>query len=207
MAAKTVLQLFTEGSLLGLGTGLSCAAFCIPVLFGLSSRNIHTITNTNDTMFFLLGRFIAYTVVAFVFSTIGVQVQHFRWLKTISEFLIAVFLFYWGIKGFLDVNKYSPNCHIKKYAKTVPIIAGIITGFSPCPPFIIGISRIIALGNIINGVVFFIGFYISTSLLLLLGLLTGLAEFKKEIRIIICHISIIMSLIFFIRIFFSFTHI
>ena len=84
----------------------------------------------------------------------------------------------------------------KKYAKTMPFIAGILTGISPCPPFIAGVTRIIALASPLIGLIYFSGFYLSTSLFLIPGLFSYIFKYKKELKILAVFISIIFGIIF-----------
>ena len=67
-------QFFTEGSILGFATGISCAIFCLPVLIGLTSRNVNNITPVIDIIYFLAGRLFAYIFVGIFFSFIGIAV-------------------------------------------------------------------------------------------------------------------------------------
>jgi len=52
MFSADYFKYFLEGIILGLGTGVSCAVFCIPVFAGLASRSIHNITPILDLFFF-----------------------------------------------------------------------------------------------------------------------------------------------------------
>jgi len=189
-------QFFTEGSLLGFATGISCMVFCIPVLVGLTSRNINHITPVNDILFFLTGRLLAYILVGIIFSLIGMHFKFIGSFEAVSKFIIAGLLIYWGITGFIESDKEKGNCSIKRFSKSTPFFAGILTGLSPCPPFIAGITRVIGLGDVFMGIIYFLGFYLTTSLFLIPGFITGLAKYKKELKLIAAFVSIIFGIIF-----------
>ncbi len=189
-------QFFTEGSMLGFATGISCAVFCLPVLIGLTSRNVNNITPVIDIIYFLAGRLFAYIFVGIFFSFIGMHLKFASIIDVVSKFIITVLLVYWGIKGFIETDNENKNCSIKKFSKTVPLLAGMITGISPCPPFIAGITRVIGVGDIFMGILYFTGFYLTTSIFLIPAFVTGLAKYKKELKLIASFVSIIFGVIF-----------
>ena len=192
------IQYFSEGIFLGLVTGLSCAVFCMPVFIGLTSRNLNNITPVINLVFFLIGRLIAYILVGIIFSVIGMQLKIISFLEFVSKFIIGGLLIYWGIKGFLEIDREKLNCNIKKFIKVTPFFAGILTGISPCPPFIAGITRVMVIGKVLAGVLYFLGFYITTSLFLIPAFITGLVKYKKELKLIMSYSSIIFGIIFLI---------
>jgi sulfite exporter TauE/SafE len=192
------INYFFEGSLLGLVTGSSCAVFCVPILLGITSRNINKITPAIDLVTFLIGRLIAYIGVALVFSFIGEYIKLFYSIKSIIKIIAGVFLMYWGIRGFFKTSKDESVCLNKKFSNAVPFIAGILTGISPCPPFITGVTRVVLLASPLIGIIYFMGFYLSTSLFLIPGLFTFFFKYKKELRVIALFISVIFGVIFFL---------
>ena len=195
---SNLFNYFIEGSILGLATGVSCAAFCLPVLLGLTARNVNNATPLIDLSFFLLGRLISYLLVALIFSYLGVYLSIFAVAKSIIKIMIAFILLYWGIKGFIKIDKNEGLCMTKKYAKTMPFIAGVLTGISPCPPFIAGITRVVNLASPLIGTIYFIGFYLSTSIFLIPGLFSYIFKYKKELKILAIFISIIFGIIFLV---------
>jgi len=202
MIISDLLKYFFEGAALGVAAGVSCAVFCIPVMIGLASRNPNNITPVVDFLFFLLGRLIAYLFIAVFFSYIGMKLSFIDSLKTISKIIISILLIIWGVKGFIRSDKEESSCRIKKFTKAVPFIAGILTGISPCPPFIAGITRIFDIGNVLFGVIYFLGFYFTTTIVLLPALSTALIKYKKELKILASLVSIIFGVVFlFIGIF------
>ena len=191
-----IFKYFLEGFMLGLTVGISCVFFCFPVLIGLASRNINNIRPTLDISFFLTGRFIAYIIIAVLFSFIGLQLKDYIKYDFILKFIISIILIIWGIKGFKNSDN-NKTCLIKKNNKTIPFFAGILAGLSPCMPFIAGITRLINIGNIYTGIIYFSGFFISTSLFMLSGLSLELLNYKNELKILASIISFLFGFIFF----------
>jgi sulfite exporter TauE/SafE len=203
---NNIIEFFIEGCLLGLASGISCGVFCLPVLIGLTARNIKTLTPVNNLLFFLLGRLISYLFIGILISFIGEKIRIINNFEIFINFFIGIILFVWGIKAFIEVDKENKNCPVRKISNTAPLIMGLITGISPCPPFIAGALKVLTIGKPLYGLIFFIGFYITTSLFLLPGLFTFLLKFKKELRVIAGFISIIFGIIYFIIAIFSFFH-
>lgn len=193
----TLLKYFFEGLTLGLTVGLTCMVFCIPVLIGLASRDINNIKPVIDFVFFIAGRFISYIIVALLFSIIGIYFNIYYKFDFIFKLSIAIILIIWGIRGFIESDKEKKICVTKKFSNAIPFFAGILTGLSPCAPFIAGITRLVNIGNIFYGLVYFFGFFISTSIFMVPGLGTGLLKFKKELKIIASITSLLFGLFFF----------
>ena len=181
---------------LGFAAGFSCAFFCVPVLLGLASRNINEITPLRNLVYFLAGRFAAYLAIALLVSVIGMRFAHSNVIDFLSRLFIAFLLVFWGIKGFRESDKEKSQCSTVKFSKAVPFIAGLLTGISPCPPFIAGITRVFSLGNIYGGVLFFLGFYLATSLFLIPALSVIFLKYKKELKITASLISILFGFFF-----------
>jgi sulfite exporter TauE/SafE len=58
-----------------------------------------------------------------------------------------------------------------------PVIVGFLSGISVCPPFALALSRAFASGGVLQGIGFFVAFFLGTSIYLLpfvpLSLLSG----------------------------------
>lgn len=195
------ISLFFEGSVLGLTTGISCAVFCIPVLIGISLWDEKS-KPVKNLLLFLGGRFISYLLFALILSIIGENIKNIK-VDFIINPLIGALLIFWGFKFLFGKEKDKTNCSIKRFSNLTPFLMGIITGISPCPPFIAGGLKILSLGSPLSGVIYFIGFYITTSFFLLPSLLTVFIKYKKEIKIIAGFISIIFGSIYLISGLFS----
>lgn len=188
--------MLTEGSLLGLSTGTHCACFCIPIFIGFSSRNISNHTPLSNMLLFLGGRFIAYLTIGCIFSFIGMRLSITYYWTALINFVIGLFLIIWGTKGFNETGSQNFCCNRKRSFLLFPFIAGILTGGTPCPPFLAGIARVLSTENVLAGGIFFVGFYVTTSIFILPGLISWLIKYKIELKYIASFVSIIYGLIF-----------
>ena len=184
---------FTEGIILGATTSISCFIFCLPVFLGASLNNKNS--SLINFSFFTLGRFTAYLIIGAIASIIGKELLHISFFDSSAKIATGVLLLYWGIKGFSLENK---KCVVKKKACFNPVAAGFLIGISPCPPFLAGIALAMSSGSINKGIVFFIGFFISTTFLLIPFISLGLVKYKEELKIISQFISIISGGLFLI---------
>lgn len=190
------LKFFIEGLGLGLTVGVTCMVFCLPVIIGLASRSINKINPIFNFSFFVLGRFFAYLLIAVTFSIIGIKLKEYSNFDFLLKFAVAILLILWGIKGFINIDNENKICPVKNLKKPIPFFAGVLTGLSPCAPFAAGVTRVISIGNILTGVIYFFGFFISTSIFILPGLSIGLVKYKKELKIIVSLISILFGIFF-----------
>jgi sulfite exporter TauE/SafE len=193
-----MLNFFIEGTILGLTAGISCAFFCLPVFAGLSSRDINNIHAVTNVLYLILGRFFSYIFTGIFFSIVGMEIKQIVKFDFIAKILIGLLLVIWGISGFTESDKEKKSCPAKKYQKAIPFITGLLTGLSPCPPFIAGIARVVIIANIYDGMLYFTGFFLTTSIFLIPGFFTGLIKYKKELKIIASFVSIIFGLFFLI---------
>lgn len=189
-------KILIEGIVLGLTTGLSCMGYCLPVLYGLNSRNVNERCGLRNTVYLLIGRLIAYLLVAVVFSVLGMRFKGVENVKTVFKIISGLLLIYWGVRGFVTTDKNNGSCVIKKMNRLLPILMGLLTGISPCPPFFAGVARVTAMGDVSAGVIYFSGFFITTSMFLLPGFITGIFQYRYEIKIITSVFSTIFGCFF-----------
>jgi sulfite exporter TauE/SafE len=63
----------------------------------------------------------------------------------------------------------------------IPFFLGVFSGLNPCPPFLVGVARLLTLNNVLGGVVLFIAFFLGTSVYMAPLLFVSL--FNKSARI------------------------
>jgi sulfite exporter TauE/SafE len=176
---------FLKAGLLGLSTGLVCMATCapalIPVLIGEKSATTHN--RYQAFVYFLSGRLIAYMLVGVLASLLG---QTF--LPRISGRLNGIIFICLGLLLVLfAVMNGFPHlsfCHLIAShwpGRHVPLITGLLLGLSPCPPFIAAITDVVLNGHVFYGVLFFLTFFVTTSLFLIPFAVFGLLSRYEEI--------------------------
>jgi sulfite exporter TauE/SafE len=197
---------FPEGIILGLGTGTICLAYCgpvlIPYLFG-ENRNIPT--NFYYVFLFLTGRLAAYIAVGFIAGTAGTLFLQPSGLKIlfigISYIVLSVLLIIYGFYQFKEVCLGKTQTKFAlKYAKNrpflVPIIGGILTGVNICPPFILAITKAAAAHNIGDSILFFLLFFLGTSVYFIPLPFIGIFKRQQVLRIIGKFASILAGLLY-----------
>ncbi len=181
-------NIIIEAFLLGISTGVYCFSQCgivlVPYIF--SEENTKIKDNSIAVFKFLLGRFFAYLLIGALIGFLGQTVND--GFLTIPESILGkiVGVSYITLSLLLILNATS---HLKKNGnycrkynryKTylhLPVILGLITGINVCPPFLLAATKVFELGNTVSGMLFFLVFYVGTSLFLLPFSFSGV--FKK----------------------------
>ena len=164
-------SLFSEGFLLGLSTGVYCLASCLPVLAPYLLAGGSSLWKANSLIFlkFLAGRFLAYMLFALAAVSLGKLSGHYLPPRVLAAgmALTALLMFYSLFSGHL---KKQASCFASLPAawaeKRIPFLLGFLTGINICPPFAAGLLRLVGLADIFKGLVYFGGFFVSTSLFL-----------------------------------------
>ncbi|MCK5218584.1 sulfite exporter TauE/SafE family protein [bacterium] len=161
-----------EGFLLGLSTGTFCAAHCLPValpfIFSEDIRNAGQ--NARLVGLFLLGRFIAYLLAGFLLGMVGGYTMHYldpmiqRRATALVYCLLGLIMLFSGLMYNFPKLQFC-NIYKKIYRPgRGAMVYGFLTGISPCPPFIAAASRVLEKGGIWSGVLYFMLFFVGTSI-------------------------------------------
>lgn len=173
-------QLFGEGFFLGISIGMTCLATCLPVIFPYLLRDKRrTFKSLIVVLWFLLGRFIGYIIFGALAGALGGDVpDNLRRIITAVAFI--------ALGGFLIQQAFKKSsiggaCPAKKWGKGVshPLLLGLLLGLSPCPAFLLAVSRAVEAGGALSGMILFAGFFFGTSVFFLpMGFIGELARFK-----------------------------
>ena len=185
-----------NGFLLGLSNNIGCLAVCSPVLlpFLLSER-----TNPLFPILkFLAGRLIAYLFFAAFFGTVGMYFEGRINPKVFA--VLTVILSVWLI-GFAlgSINLNLSVCRTANRffkGENFPFLAGIVMGLNLCPPFLLGLNKILEMGSVSASIIFFLGFYLGSSLWVALLIILGPASKLKPVRLSAQAISILVGLFY-----------
>jgi sulfite exporter TauE/SafE len=181
---------------LGLTNGLSCIGLCLPVaLPTIAGTKTTTLTGSIlRVLIFLLGRLIAYLFFGFLAGLIGVTLQRFPffhfWIIPILYLLLALLLIIYGITGlnpfphFTLCRLMQPHLNSSRFL----FLLGFLVGLSPCPPFLLALVNVIDIAGILNGIFFFLFFFLATSIyflpLIFVGYLARFDLFRTAANII-----------------------
>ncbi|MEW6262891.1 MAG: sulfite exporter TauE/SafE family protein [Thermodesulfobacteriota bacterium] len=182
------------GFLLGLSLGTSCLLYCAPVLMPyLLGRGQKVWSNLAEVGLFLLGRLIGYLVFGLAAWGVGRSLLEAAGPRDIvfgSAFLIlAVLLLF---QGFFKTEKDCPAGRAEgRFSKIMaiwpaplPLAAGLVTGLSLCPPFLLAFTHAAAAGGLFQSVWFFVMFFLGTSVFFLPAPLVGFLRVYPSLKII-----------------------
>ncbi len=162
-----------QGLLLGLSSGAVCIAYCAPVLVPyLLGEGRNTRNNFFVVTEFLLGRLSGYLVFGIL-----AWVTSRMLLEKVSQRGLLLGLIYLVLSGFLasyGLGKKAGSCvarSLKSFwsreairdSGILPPLLGFVTGLNLCPPFLLAFTGATSAGSLAGSVVFFLFFFVGTS--------------------------------------------
>jgi sulfite exporter TauE/SafE len=177
-----------QAALLGLSTGLYCATACFPMLISacFSRAGNGRLAAAKGVGQFLLGRLAAYLVVGAAAGLAGFLLGRFH---VAADLLVStVYLVSGGLMAVYGIVESFP--HVKACAamsrgfrtSTYMLVLGFLTGLNLCPPFVLAFSAAADLGGVAKAVLFFLVFFLATSVYMLPFLFSGLAAKRVSVR-------------------------
>ena len=199
-----ISEVVTEGFILGLSTGIYCLSACGPfvVPYLLSEGKGKIKGNLGFILEFMLGRLIAYLLFSLVMSFLGIHYQTIipPQLISIALVLSSLLLITYALTKNLPQWRFCKWLNFYTPISRVPFFLGFLIGFNICPPFLIGLMRLLELGNIKLGVLFFLSFFSGTSIYMWPLILLGpLATWIDRLRSIASLAALISGCWFFIN--------
>jgi sulfite exporter TauE/SafE len=188
--------------LLGLSTGLFCAGFCLPlaapVLFARQKQGIGG--SAGGVGLFLLGRLAAYLLVGLGAGLLGGLLSRLWSVKAVLLPVLYVLLGllmvgYALIQSFPNLSlcrRLSPKLESNWYL----LALGFLAGINICPPFLLAIAAAIDAGGVLNAVVFFLVFFVATSVYLVPLLFAGGVTRFRIVRVVARVMAVVAGLYF-----------
>lgn len=196
----------SEGVLLGLGTGSACIASCGPVLIPyLLGENKGIGRNFSYVFLFLTGRLVAYLTIGLVAGIAGKLIfqpsSYMVVITGISYLLLSALLIYYGFFQFKEVCMGKAQTkialkHFKGMPYMAPLIGGLLTGLNVCPPLILAATAAAATHSIFNSLIFFMMFFIGTSVYFIPLPLIGAFKKQQALRVIGKFAAILAGLLY-----------
>ncbi len=97
--------------------------------------------------------------------------------------------------GIMGAKRFGLCARLKSAGAAAPFLLGFLMGVNICPPFLISIGYIVDVGGVLNGILYFVLFFIGTSVyfipLLFLGQLGRFDRLKFSARISAIAVGII----------------
>jgi len=183
-----------NGFLLGLSTGIFCLSYCAPIFLPQLMSQKDKLKGWGVFIKFNLGRLVAYIIFGAVFGWLGAE-HHSQFLQYFTRWIIiilSILLILYGLG--LTLPKLKWCAWTKKIQ--LPFVSGFLLGINICPPFLLALTYNFQQAGIISGVIFFIMFFIGTTVYLIPLTFFGLLTNKKWIRQSARLAAIIVGLIF-----------
>lgn len=186
--------------MLGLSTGIYCVGACfvffMPYLLVEGRQKVSE--NLKKISSFMLGRFIAYIAFAFIMGFIGASYRNIFTAKFSHICLTAaslLMLIYSLTHNFRDSN-FCAGLVRGFSLMRVPFFLGLFTGLNPCPPFLVGTTRLLTLDNILGGVILFTAFFLGTSVYIIPLVFVSYLNKSERIKRIGLMVALLSSLWF-----------
>jgi len=195
----------SEGFILGLSTGVVCLAYCGPVLipFLLSEANT-LLNNTYTVLLFLTGRLIAYGIVGLLSGLAGAKLMQpssgqsvfFGILYIILALLMIAYGFFRFREICLGRTRIAGKVYFQRWPYLVPVAGGFATGINLCPPFLLAITGALQSGAVLKSLLFFLLFFVGTSLYFIPLPFIGFFRRQQVLRIVGKFAAIIAGIIY-----------
>jgi sulfite exporter TauE/SafE len=174
ISIELINEAILSGFLLGLSIGTICMGTCLPVLIPFSIENSAS-HSESTSMYkflgkFLFGRFISYLVFGLCVGYMGSLLQKsiLNKIGLVVIIVLAVLLMAYGLGIKLSYHEFCKTAFKYSKSKKFPLILGILTGINLCPPFLLAIFYSFERSTTpLFGMIFFMAFFVSTSLFLL----------------------------------------
>lgn len=179
-----MIQLVLEGWLLGLSTGPyclgACAPFVVPYLFAEGRSDWRK--NAKVIGEFLLGRLLAYLLFGAIVGWIGglLRPHLTQQIASASLGLTSLLLLVYAVTQQMPQWKICAWILHSLPRIRIPLLLGFLIGINVCPPFFVAVARLLQVGQITGGVIFFFGFFAGTTLYMLP--LLGLTPLTSKVR-------------------------
>lgn len=185
-----------NGLLLGLSTGLFCLAYCLPIFGPLLLAEQRSLKNSFAWLIkFSLGRLIAYCLIGALVGYLGLKIEsqllhNLAWLILIILGLLMIFYA-------LGLLKSKPwFCQSLRKIR-LAWLAGFLVGLNICPPFLIALPYAFNLKGTLAGLLFFLMFFLGTTLYLIPATFLGFLTKYQILRQIARISAFLVGLIFF----------
>ena len=196
-----MMEVLLHGIILGISTGLFCLGYCAPVLVPLLMSEKRGLTQNALVICELaLGRLFAYLVVGAAAGYLGMQLEGptFEIMIGAAMVIMSALLIIYATTGMQ--NRPIPHIFnpLKMRNPRFPWLFGFLTGINICPPFLLAISCAIGQGNIAGGMLLFGGFFVGTSVYLVLLLPLGYLGRWQNVRQIALITALLSGVFFFL---------
>ncbi|MBF0511690.1 MAG: sulfite exporter TauE/SafE family protein [Candidatus Omnitrophica bacterium] len=199
------MSFFIQPFLAGLSVGFFCLSYCFPFLASLmASEQRERSKNMKLFLNFMLGRFFGYLLFGFVISWAGERLQFpfLHMAANLALILISLVLLLY-MTGLI---KKDERCLIGRCPYKNTLVMGFLMGINICPPFLMSLTYVFSLHSMLGGTLYFLIFYLASSLYFLPVFFIELLAKIKEFRIMARLSGILCACLFIIYGIYSIGH-
>lgn len=181
-----------EAFILGLSNGATCITYCAPMLVPyLLGEGKGILRNSVLTAQFLSGRLVGYllfAIFAWVINRSILQGMNKPDLIMGPAYIVfSMLLIYYGFFHTRAPCTTTCTTGLRQRLLTIwpgslPLIAGLVTGLSFCPPFLLAFTSAVEKTTVLQSMFFFFAFFLGTSIFFIplpfSGLLRGFAALR-----------------------------
>ncbi len=180
--------LVLKAFLLGLSAGVFCIGFCLPLVgpLLLADEKAGITRSASRIGLFLAGRLAAYLVFGIVFGALGARLSQV--LPNRALFLAVVYCLLGMLAIVFGLVQSFPQfglCRLvlpRASSGWYLAVLGFLAGVNLCPPFLLALTAVLDTGGGLRGALFFLVFFMATSVYFLPLLFTSLASRFSSVR-------------------------
>ncbi len=195
-----------EAFLLGISSGTYCVFNCAPAAVPLFlSEDMDRKSNWNRLTLFLTGRLLGYLIFGFLIGLFGAYAMGYfdpfiqQKFESVNMIVLGTVLLFTGLPS---NKKGKVECLRKIFNNSkplAPLIIGLLTGMSFCPPFFVAAARVFGTEGSFGGLIYFFFFFLGTSVFILpFGGFFLLSRFRNAVRAIGGYLRLLIGLYFII---------
>jgi len=172
--------------LLGISTGIFCFTYCVPFIAPyLVSEERKLGKNFRLILEFIFGRLGGYILFGAIFGYLGEKISNraVNFILIISLMLLSVVLIIYAL-GFLKSKGIFCSAKYIKFRAKTPLLMGFLMGINICPPFLMSLAYVFTLHSALRGMIYFLMFFVGTTLYFLPVTFLGFLGKMKEFRLI-----------------------
>jgi len=195
-----IKEVLIQPFLLGLSVGIFCLSYCVPFIAPyLVSEKRKLKKNFKIILEFLLGRLGGSVLFGAIFGYLGEKIiSQTADLIFIGVLMLLSLVLIFNALGFLKPKGIFCSAKYTKLRTKTPILIGFLMGINICPPFLMSLAYVFTLHSAIKGIVYFIMFFLGTSLYFLPITFLGQLGKMKEFRLIARIAGLIVGIAFLI---------
>jgi sulfite exporter TauE/SafE len=175
--------------LLGISVGIFCFTYCVPFIAPyLASEERKIGKNFRIILEFIFGRLGGYILFGAIFGYLGEKIsnQVVNLILIIFLIFLSLVLIFYAL-GFLKPRGFFCSARYIKFREKSPVLMGFLMGINICPPFLMSLAYVFTLHSALKGIIYFLMFFLGTTIYFLpitfLGYLGKMKEFRLIARI------------------------